>query len=296
MALDAMIFDVDGTLVDTNDLHIEAWRRAFASCGYKINPDRIAVEVGKGGDQLVPSILGREADLKDGDTLRDREPVEFKALAKERGIRIFDGALELLKECRRRKLRTVLATSSNRKQLETIEEFAKVNWDEHVDAIVDSDDIEQSKPHPDLVHAAVKKSGVSPAQCAMVGDTVWEAESARGGGVVTVGVISGGNSIEDLYRAGARLVYRDTSEILKRLDETLQSCSPGDGHLTYAVLERLIGEALNVAEEAISQGEAPIGCVLARGDGTIIARGHNEQNRSQNKTAHAEIVTFGRAA
>jgi HAD superfamily hydrolase (TIGR01509 family) len=296
MALDAMIFDVDGTLVDTNTLHVEAWRRSFESLGYQINADRIGVEVGKGGDLLVPSILGKQADDKDGDALRAQQPKEFKALAEEKGIKIFSGAIELLGELRRRKIKTVLATSSNKKQFETIEQIIKVKWREHVDDIVDADDIEKSKPHPDLVHAAVKKLGVSPAQCAMVGDTIWDAKSARGGGVVTVGVTSGGNAREDLYGAGARLVYRDVGDILDHLDEVLTKCSPGDAHLTFDVLDRLMTEAMAVARDAMKAGEAPIGCVLARGDGVIIARGHNEQNRSQNKTAHAEIVTFARAA
>src|SRR5436190_19460239 len=115
MALDAMIFDVDGTLVDTNRLHIEAWRRAFKSRGYTINPDRIAVEVGKGGDLLVPSILGKQADEDDGNALRAAQPDEFRKLAKEHGLNIFPSALELPAELRRRHVKTVLATSSNKK-------------------------------------------------------------------------------------------------------------------------------------------------------------------------------------
>src|SRR5438552_14265436 len=249
MALDAMIFDVDGTLVDTNPLHIEAWRRAFRSRGYQINPDRIAVEVGKGGDQLVPSILGKQADDDDGDALRAQQPIEFRTLAQEKGIQIFPGALELLAELRRRSIKTVLATSSNKKQFETIEQFARVKWRDHIEKIVDADDIEKSKPHPDLVHVALAKLKVSPAQCAMVGDTIWDAKSARAGGVVTVGVTSGGNSADKLYRAGARLVYRDVNEILGHLDETLAKCSPGEAHLTFDVLEQLIGAAQHVAED-----------------------------------------------
>src|SRR4051812_37265062 len=115
MALDGVIFDVDGTLVDSNGLHIKAWERAFRSRGYQINSDRIAVEVGKGGDLLVPSILGKQADEKDGDALRAAQPVEFRKLAQENGVEVIPGALELLAELRRRKIKTVLATSSNKK-------------------------------------------------------------------------------------------------------------------------------------------------------------------------------------
>src|SRR5438034_11701753 len=113
----------------------------------------------------MPSIRGPQADRDDGDALRAAQQVEFRNLAREHGLKIFPGALELLAELRKRKIKTVLATSSNKKQLQTIEEFVKVRWRDHVDDIVDADDIETSKPHPDLIHAAFKKLDLSPAQC-----------------------------------------------------------------------------------------------------------------------------------
>jgi HAD superfamily hydrolase (TIGR01509 family) len=296
MALDAMIFDIDGTLVDSNDMHIRAWVRAFASRGYKVNPDRIAVEVGKGGDNLVPSILGEQADRNDGEALRKKQPVEFRRIAELERLKLFPQALDLLAELRQRKIKVILATSSGKDQIQTIENFAGVKWREYADDVVDSDDIEKSKPHPDLVAAAVKNADCSPAQCAMVGDTIWDAHSARGAGVVCVGVTSGGNPVHALRHGGARLVYKDVADLLSHLGDCLERCSPGSAHLTNDLLERLMREALKTAEEEIAVGEAPIGCVLARGDGTVIARGYNEQNRSQNKTAHAEIITFARAA
>src|SRR5829696_3006835 len=91
MALDGILLDLDGTLVDTNEMHVRAWRAAFESRGYRIAQDRIRVELGKGGDKLVPDILGREADERDGDALREAQPAEFKKLAQCEGIRAFDG-------------------------------------------------------------------------------------------------------------------------------------------------------------------------------------------------------------
>jgi tRNA(adenine34) deaminase len=93
-----------------------------------------------------------------------------------------------------------------------------------------------------------------------------------------------------------RQVYRDPADLLAQIDRALQSASPGSAVLTTRLMEHLVTEALSVARESMDHGEIPIGCVIARGDGTIIARGHNQQNASQVKTAHAEIVAFGQTA
>src|SRR6476469_7967280 len=100
MALDAMVFDIDGTLVDSNPAHVEAWRIAFESHGYRIAADRIEVEIGKGGDKLVPDILGASADQKDGDALRKAQPREFAKVAKARGLESFPRAWDLLRGLR----------------------------------------------------------------------------------------------------------------------------------------------------------------------------------------------------
>jgi tRNA(adenine34) deaminase len=130
----------------------------------------------------------------------------------------------------------------------------------------------------------------------MVGDTPYDAESCKHAGVVCLGVTCGGHSVETLVHSGARAAWRDPADLLDHLDDAVRIASPGTAHLTEEVLERLMRDALTTAREAIEAGEAPIGCVLARGDGTVLARGYNELNRRQDKTAHAEMVTFARAA
>ena len=295
--LTALIFDLDGTLIDTNAAHVEAWARAFARHGYRVAPDRIGPEVGKGGDNLVPAILGADADRRDGDALRATNAREYAAIVAERGLRVFDGAEALLAELRRRGVRTALATSSGQEDLDATFEAAGTDLRPLFDEVVMKDDVARSKPAPDVVLAALGKLGLSPAECAMVGDTPHDAESAKRAGVVTLGVLCGGlNDARALVSAGARRVYDGPADVLAHLDEALAAASPTRVRLTRDVLEGLMREALAAAESGMAAGEAPIGCVIADADGRVVARGYNEMNRTGNKTAHAEIVTFAKAA
>src|SRR5688500_2284101 len=296
MALDAIIFDLDGTLVDTNGLHVEAWRRAFERHGYRVHADRIWREMGKGGDQLVPAILGDEAERTHGNALRGAWVESFLRLSRETKIGCLRGALGLVEAAKRRGLRVILATSSRNETFEATVRSCGFDFRELIPDMVSGDDADATKPAPDLVLAAVKKLGLSPAQCAMIGDTPYDADACRHGGVVCIGLTTGGFDAVTLIRAGARMTYRDPADLLDHFDDALRRASPGPAHLTHDALARLMREALATAEDGLRAGEAPIGCVLARGDGTIIARGYNEMNATQNKAAHAEIVTFARAA
>jgi tRNA(adenine34) deaminase len=134
---------------------------------------------------------------------------------------------------------------------------------------------------------------LSPAQCVLITDSLDAVESSRSAGLVCLAI---GADADRFRAAGARAVYRNPDELIDRLDDALRLASPGAVPLTHAMMESLMRRALDVARTAMDAGEAPIGCVLARGDGSVIATGHNEQNRTQNKTAHAEIVTFAAAA
>jgi HAD superfamily hydrolase (TIGR01509 family) len=296
MALDAIIFDVDGTLLDTNALHVEAFRRAFDAHGYQVLPDRIAVEMGKGGDTLVPSILGRVADQRDGDAIRGDQPKRFAELAQRQGLPVFPGARELLAAVRRRGLQVVIATSSGQKQIDSIETFSGWAFTGDADVVVKADDASTSKPAPDLVAAAVARTGLSPAQCAMIGDTPYDAAAAKGAGVITLGVTCGGNPAAVLLAAGARRVYQGPADLLAQLDEAVAVASPAVAHLTRSTLEFLMGEALAAARDGMADGELPVGCVLARGDGSVAARGWHRARRAGDRSAHAEMVTLAAAA
>ena len=231
MTVKGMIFDIDGTLVDTNPSHVEAWRRAFKRFGYDIPTERIVVEIGKGGDKLVPSILGGEVEKRQGDGLRRAQKEEFLAIAKREHFRVFPGVPELFRALKNRGIRTALATSSDDKHLGATLASAGVDLRSMADVVVTKSDAEASKPAPDVVVAAVEKLGLSPAQCAMVGDTVYDAQACQAAGVVFIGVLSGGNSEAALLETGARAVFGDVAHLLVELDRALEivSLAPAAG-------------------------------------------------------------------
>jgi HAD superfamily hydrolase (TIGR01549 family) len=222
MPVHGIIFDIDGTLVDTNPTHVEAWRRAFKTLGYEVPADRIEVEIGKGGDLLVPAILGDEVEQRHGEKLRKAQKQEFLELARGRRFRVFPSAFELIKSLRDRKIRTALATSSDEKHLQATSESAGIDLTRLADFLVTNDEAESSKPAPDLVIAACEKLSLEPGECAMVGDTVYDAQACRGARVAFLGLESGGTATETLLEAGAAGVWRDTGHLYADLEHALE--------------------------------------------------------------------------
>ena len=220
--VDAVIFDLDGTLVDTNDAHVQAWYSAFRDLGYDVPRSRIVREIGKGGDKLVPSILGEEGEARDREALRAAHGVHFLTIAQKEKFRVFPGTEALIGELRRRGIPTAVATSSKKEQLDAVAASSGLDVTPLVDAVVTGSDASESKPAPDLVHAALAKLGSDPRRSVMVGDTPYDGQACARAGVPFLGLLCGGRPPELLIEAGARGLYADPADLLIQLDEALR--------------------------------------------------------------------------
>lgn len=294
--LSALILDIDGTLIDSNDAHVDAWVEALASFGYRIPRDRMLREVGKGADHLIPSVLGAAVEREQGNAIRVIQRRVFAAIAAARPLPVFPGVHELVSHARQCGLRIALATSSAETQVAALERSSGLDLHHLGDVLIGGDDAGASKPAPDVVLAAAAALGVMPAECAMVGDTIYDAEACRPAGVVCLGVTSGGTEAGALRRAGARAVWRDVEELGDDLARALEIASPGSIRLDRPRLESLMREALAEARRGLAAGEIPVGALLARGDGTIMSRGYDMTRGTRDATAHAEMVALRQAA
>jgi HAD superfamily hydrolase (TIGR01509 family) len=212
--LPAAILDVDGTLVDTNYHHALAWSRAFRSSGIAIPLWRLHRHVGMGGDKYVAAVADDDVEARLGDELRAAWEHRFDELLDE--IVALPGARELVVELRRRGQRVVLASSSIERHLSRFLDVVEAR--ELVDGWTTKDDVEASKPDPDLLDAALRKLGTRDA--VLIGDTPWDCEAARQAGIPTIAVLTGGFPEADLREAGAEAVFASLDELRARLDET----------------------------------------------------------------------------
>ena len=214
MGVEAALLDVDGTLIDSNYQHALAWFRAFREHGFVLPVWRIHRAVGMGGDQLVPTLLGEEVDEKQGDEIREtRDPI-YKELMPE--VQPLEGAQELIADLKERGLTIVLASSSPEDELDHYLELLHAR--DLADAWTTKEDVDATKPAPDLVRAALDKAGTDSA--AMIGDTRWDVEAAGKAGIETVCLMTGGWSEQELRDAGAVAVFESVDELRERLAET----------------------------------------------------------------------------
>jgi HAD superfamily hydrolase (TIGR01549 family) len=212
--LTVAIVDIDGTLVDTNYHHAIAWYRAFRAHGFVVQLWRIHRSIGMGGDQLVASLIGKEADAEHGDGIRDAEKQAYMTLIGE--VAPLEGARELLLDLKERDHTVVLASSAKPDEVEHYVDMLVVR--DLVNGWTTSGDVEQTKPHPDLIKAAMAKAGGDDA--VMLGDSVWDCQAASRAKVPTIAVLTGGFSPEELEEAGAAAVFESIADLRRDLDST----------------------------------------------------------------------------
>jgi HAD superfamily hydrolase (TIGR01549 family) len=209
---DTIIFDVDGTLVDSNYQHALAWYRALRRYDITVPVWRIHRAIGMGGDQLVGHVAGKQTEDQHGDALRAAWREEFDPMLPE--VAAFADAVPLLTEVKDRGLTLVLASSGAPDHVEAY--LNLIGGQRLADAWTTSDDVEATKPAPDLVQAALDKAHATSA--VMVGDATWDAKAAVQLGVPTYAVRTGGFSAEELRDAGAVAVYDSLSALREDLD------------------------------------------------------------------------------
>lgn len=210
----AALLDVDGTLVDTNYHHALAWHRAFREHGVTLPLWRIHRAVGMGGDQLVPALVGDDVEADRGEDIRETRDGIYEELIGE--VAALEGARELIHELLERDVSIVLASSAPEDEIEHYLDLLDART--LVDSWTTKDDVDRTKPEPDLVRAAM--ANVEGREAVMVGDTNWDVEAASKAGIPTICVLTGGWSREELLEAGAAGVYESVDELQKRLDET----------------------------------------------------------------------------
>ena len=215
--MQALIFDLDGTLVDTVYAHVFAWQRALADEHLPVDAWKVHRRIGMSGGLFARAVareLGRELTPDETEQLQRRHGKLFRELLPER--RPLPGAVELLRELRELGVPHGIATSGRRPEIDASIEALHVPADT---VVIARGDVERAKPEPDLFVTCAERIGVEPHDCYVVGDAVWDLLAARRGGMLSVGLLSGGYGEDELTRAGAFRVYRDAEELRTSLDE-----------------------------------------------------------------------------
>ena len=212
----AILFDIDGTLVDSNYLHVSAWLRAFDAEGLPADGWRIHRCIGMDGTTLVRTLTG-DASQDVLDRLKNRHSEFYKETTAL--LEPLPGARDLLRWVAGHGLQAVLATSAPEDELATLREI--LDCEEVISAVTSSDDVDTAKPKPDIVQVALDRAGVSAKDAVFLGDSVWDCEAAKRAGVPSIGVQSGGVSPAELMEAGASEVFEDPGDLLAHVDSTL---------------------------------------------------------------------------
>lgn len=217
MPIKAMLFDIDGTLADSNEFHVTTWDEVFRARGVAITRDDIHAQIGKGADLLVPALIPG-ADERTIKALGDAHGHVFKEKYLDQ-VKAFPQVRELLQAVHAAGVRVVLASSASEGELKHYIDLFDASA--LIDAQTSIDDVETSKPAPDIFQVALQRAGVAPDQALAVGDSPYDVESAGKSGIATIALRSGGFSDEVLLAAGATQLFDDAADLLESLEEIL---------------------------------------------------------------------------
>ncbi|MFJ8888777.1 HAD family hydrolase [Streptomyces sp. NPDC102402] len=212
----AAIFDVDGTLTDTNHLHVVAWWEAFRQAGHTVSMTDIHGAIGLSSADLIERLLGGRRDRDQDSVISSAHTVLYGTYFDR--LPAFEGAGDLLRTLAGRGWRVVLATSASGSELSALRRA--IDADDAISETASSDDVAEGKPSPEPVRLACELVGVPAEHAVFVGDSVWDMEAAKRAGVRSVALTSGGIPRSSLEQAGAGVVYRDAAELLARLDDS----------------------------------------------------------------------------
>ncbi len=211
-----IIFDIDGTLVDSVDLHARAWQDALAHFGYDVPFDKVREQIGKGGDQLMPVFVPRDELERRSDEMERWRGEHYKARYLPE-VRAFPKVRELFERILQAGDCIALASSAKADELEIYKRLARI--EDLVERETSADDVERSKPHPDIFLAAIATlDGIDPDRLVVVGDSPYDPEAAGKAGLRTIGVLCGGFPEDALRRAGCFAIYRDPEHLLTDYD------------------------------------------------------------------------------
>jgi HAD superfamily hydrolase (TIGR01509 family) len=210
-----VLFDVDGTLLDTNYLHVLAWWRAFVDTGHGPQPmDRIHRAIGIPSEGLVRHVLGSEPE--DLDEIVEAHSRRYEPLRDD--VEPFPRVADLLRTCADRGAAVVLATSGKSADLDWMQ--PAIGAEDVLAGATTSEDVDEGKPAPDLLTTAMRDHGLDPTATVVVGDTVWDVEAAVKAGLPCIGLACGGISAAELTEAGATAVYADPAALLDAFDDS----------------------------------------------------------------------------
>jgi HAD superfamily hydrolase (TIGR01509 family) len=209
--LKAAIFDVDGTLVDSVDLHACAWQEALVNFGHEVTFEQARGQIGKGGDKLIPAFLSKSQQIDHGEEMEEWRGNRFKSKYLPM-VRPFSTVPELLHRVREAGVKVAVASSAKKSELDIYLGIAGV---QHlVDVAISSEDAEQSKPAPDIFQVALRKLAVEGHEAIAIGDTPYDAEAAGKADIPTIGMLCGGFSETELRKAGCAAIYPGPGALL----------------------------------------------------------------------------------